>query len=86
MVTHSAGLHTISGNLTLGQFPSSNGSYSMSGSASLSVAGAENIGVGGSGTFTQTGGTNSAASIVVGSQPGPTDSYNLEGGNVTLST
>ncbi len=80
--TQSGGTHYINyqgGNLYLGYNANSSGSYSLSGTGTLSTT-SECIGLNGIGTFTQTGGTNNATSgITLGLRPGSTGSYLLNG-------
>src|SRR6185312_6499678 len=52
------GTALVHGTLTVGNFAGSNGVYELDDGA-LSVDGAENIGLGGEGAFTQAGGSNS---------------------------
>jgi autotransporter-associated beta strand protein len=67
------------GYLFIGQEQGSSGSYNLSGSGLLS-ANIENVGYGGTGTFTQSGGTNTATTLYLGSSP--SSSYNLSGSGV----
>jgi hypothetical protein len=60
-----------------------NYTYSLSGSASLSVSGNEQLGGSGQGTFTQQGGSNTAGSIRIASF---NSVYNLQSGNVSSGT
>jgi hypothetical protein len=76
--------------LVIGDFNSANGTYILS-AGSLNVMGispAEEIGIGGKGTFNQTGGINnltgSAALMRVQSSTGAS-SYNLSGGSLAIS-
>ncbi len=72
---------------TLGYSPSSSGAYSLSGSGLLTVTPPEAIGFMGSGTFTQTGGTNSASGgLVLAQYGGSTGTYNLNGGLLRVSS
>jgi fibronectin-binding autotransporter adhesin len=83
----SGGLNTISGasaSLSLGASPFTAGYYTLSAGGSLSVSGAEVIGAGGAGTFTQNGGNNFGASLIVGSSS--LGRYTLSGsGSLTVS-
>ncbi len=74
------GTHTVSDILILGDSPGASGTYNLSGTGSLSVTGAggETIGNSGTGTFTQTGGTNTVAqTLTLGDQSGASGSYTL---------
>ena len=51
----------MTGNLILGDHSGASGSYTLSGTGSLSVVGVEYIGESGRGAFTQSGGTNAVA-------------------------
>jgi autotransporter-associated beta strand protein len=63
--TNSIGLYN-SGPLFLGSNAGGSGAYNLSGSGQLS-AGSEFVGSSGTGTFTQTGGTNTVSSLSIGS-------------------
>ena len=76
----------LGGSLTLGGGSTSSGSYSLSGSGLLSDYWFETIGASGTGTFTQSGGTNSYSGgpnnqgfLSVGSMTGSVGNYNLSG-------
>jgi autotransporter-associated beta strand protein len=72
----SGGTNNVGGNLFAGN-------YNLSGNGLLSTSGWEYIGFG-TGTFTQTGGTNDAESILsLGTEPGSSGTYNLMGGLLT---
>jgi T5SS/PEP-CTERM-associated repeat protein len=81
----SAGNNTVVGGLDLGYQTGSSGTYSLSGAGALSVTGAagaagETIGYNGNGTFTQTGGTNTASGVLyLGYQAGSSGTYTLSG-------
>jgi autotransporter-associated beta strand protein len=80
-IAQSAGINTIIGNgaLYLGNNSGGSGIYSLSGSGQL-IAPNEQLGVSGSATMTQTGGTNSvSSSLSLGVNPGSSGSYNLSG-------
>ena len=77
-----SGVHTIYGSLYLGYTGSSCGSYSMSGACTLSASN-EYIGYSGSGSFTQTGGTNTTE-VFLGNNAGGIGTYAL-GGSGLLS-
>ena len=60
------------------------GMVNLSGNASFSVGGNESIGSSGTGTFTQTGGTNTVAgTLTLAANTGSTGSYSLQGGALT---
>ncbi len=92
--TQSGGTNTA-GNLYLGYFfgYGSNGSYSLSGAGQLSVSGSEYVGynqaasgsVNAVGTFTQSGGTNTAGSLALACSGG-SGTYNLNGGQLVVSS
>ena len=69
-----------------GQSSTGNGLLSLSGSALLSVAGQECVGYLGSGTLTQSGGTNAVGSVVLGKSAGSSGTYNLRDGLLALSS
>jgi len=85
--TQSGGTHTVTA-LYLGAEAGASGSYTLSDSGSgslLSVVGNEYIGYSGTGTFTQTGGSNTVGSnLFVGTQGG-TGSYSLSGGSLSTN-
>ena len=80
----SGGTHTIGNNLFLGYSAGGSGAYSLSGSGYLSVSQRER-GLGRPGSFTQSGGTNSAVSLMLAQRAGSTGSYNLNGGLLRLA-
>jgi hypothetical protein len=88
--TQSGGSHTAY-HLELGSGIGATGNYNLSG-GSLTVATIENVGVQGIGTFTQTGGTNSAAMAVhlgwtaAGPVAGAASTYNLSGGTLNAGS
>jgi len=69
--------------MPIGVQPGSTGNVTLSGNAGLFVNNDELVGQGGTGTFTQSGGTNSAFRIDIG-DPGP-GTYSLSAGTLTLS-
>lgn len=76
------GTHAIQEWLCLGAWSTGNGTYELSGTGELSAA-SEQVGLMGEGAFTQSGGTNSVTgALIVGSVPGPMDSYILTGGQL----
>jgi hypothetical protein len=88
----SGGSNQVAGSLNLGSFSHDNGTFSLSGSGALSVAGSEYIGNSGAGTFTQSGGTNnigpsstSAGNLYIAANSGSTGQYSLSGtGAITV--
>ena len=80
--------NTVNNNLELGQNAGASGSYTLSDSGSgslLSVAGNEYIGYSGTGTFTQSGGTNTVTGILIlGANAGSSGTYSLSGGSLTV--
>jgi T5SS/PEP-CTERM-associated repeat protein len=78
----SGGLNTItSGNsLYIGDNSGATGFYTLSGTGSLSVSGYQYVGFSGTGTFTQTGGTNTVDDdLNVGARDGAAGYYGLSG-------
>ncbi|MGA9820636.1 MAG: autotransporter domain-containing protein, partial [Desulfobaccales bacterium] len=76
-------------NLTLGGQTGGSGTYTLSGTGSLSVPGGiEYIGYFGSGAFTQTGGTNSIpfGILYLGTASGASGSYLLSGGSLSAGS
>jgi hypothetical protein len=76
-------------NLYVGYNATATGSYTLSGSATLSTTGSEFIGGLGVGSFNQTGGTHMLTSgnnsfLYLGSAPGSTGTYTLSGGSLTI--
>ncbi len=85
--TQSGGTNTVSNfadGLTLGNNAGSFGTYNLSGSGVLSAPD-EYIGNSGSGSFTQSGGTNSTFFLELGCYSGSSGTYNLSGSGL-LST
>lgn len=73
------------GSLFLGHSDNSAGTYVMTGSASLSAVN-ETVGLNGTGTFTQTNGTNQVTStLLIAQNLGSSGTYNLEGGTLTAA-
>ena len=68
-----------SGNMYLGYRTTGTGSYNLSGTGSLSSYW-QYIGYSGTGTFSQSGGTNSATYLQLGVNAGAAGTYNLSGG------
>ncbi len=83
----SGGINTISSTnqLYLGFNSTDKGIYLLSGGASLSDGGTENVGYSGTGTFNQTGGTNTVGlSLYLGENSGSAGTYALSG-NASLT-
>ncbi len=84
----SGGTNTLassSGTLILGANPGNVGTYTLSGSGLLAVAGIEYVGYSGSGSFTQSGGTNTFSTGYLGFITGDSGSYNLSGSGALSS-
>lgn len=81
---HSAG-DVVANLLSLAEFDrDDDGSYTLSGSASLSTQG-EGIGIVGHGVFNQSGGVNNAThSLVLGTHPESSGTYNLSAGSLNV--
>ncbi len=80
----SGGSHTVGGDLYLGYSAGSTGTYNLSGdptTSTLTVNGTEYIGYNGTGTFTQSGGTN-AGRLFLGENSGSSGTYNLSDGQL----
>ncbi len=79
----SGGNNIITGGLNIGYQAGSSGNYILGGTSTLSVTSAagaagETIGYNGTGTFTQTGGTNTASGVLyLGYQAGSSGTYSL---------
>ena len=69
--------------ITVGNSPGSNGNYSLSGG--LLSAQYETVAYAGTGTFSQSGGTNSVSTLSLATIAGAAGSYNLAGGLLNLS-
>jgi len=83
--TQDGGTNTVSGDLYLGRDSANGGTYTLN-SGQLSLTGAysiEHVGYSGYGTFTQTGGTNSAWGLELG---GANSSYNFKGGTLIIQS
>ena len=79
VLNHTAGMFRDDNNVTLGNSAGSSGSYNLSGTGALTARNGI-IGQFGSGTFTQSGGTNTLSlDLHLGSQTGSSGSYNLSG-------
>ena len=82
--TQSGGTNNVSitgySGLYLGYYAGSSGTYNLSGSGLLSAQG-ENVGLLGTGSFTQSGGTNNIGndSLSIGTNTGGNGTYNLSG-------
>jgi len=87
-VTQTAGAVSASGSFLLGANTGGAGTYSLSGSGSLSapsVSADEYVGNAGAGTFIQTGGTNSTGILYVGYGTQSTGAYYLSSGTLDVS-
>lgn len=83
----SGGSSTIPRFVAVGLSPSSTGTYTLSGNASLLTYGSEYIGFNGKGVFTQTDGLNQMYNtLVIAANPGSSGTYNLQGGTLELTT
>ena len=71
------------GGLQLGNSPETKGTYNLSGNGLLTSPG-ESVGVFGTGSFTQSGGTNSGRGLELGQEAGSSGTYNLSGGLLIL--
>ncbi|HEY1686754.1 MAG TPA: dockerin type I repeat-containing protein [Tepidisphaeraceae bacterium] len=81
--TQTGGINNLNqGSLYLAYAAGSTSSYAMSGSSSTVYAGSEYIGYAGTGTFTQTGGTNNAGGLFMGNNSAGSATYTLSGGNL----
>jgi len=91
--TQTAGVNQIhmmengtGGQLILGESAGSAGTYSLGGTGALSVNSFEFIGLNGTGTFNQTGGTHTVGhELAVGAKPGSSGALTLSGGSLTVS-
>lgn len=83
------GLNSISGDLTIGEFIGSSGEYSMigvlGGNPTLTVAGDIYVGDYGKGTFTQEGGSITAANEYIGYESGAQNAFTQNDGTNTVS-
>jgi hypothetical protein len=86
--SQTGGVFTINGTgsngLYVGFATASVGSYSLGGGL-LNAVNGEQIGANGTGTFTQTAGTNTTGSMIVGTNYGASGTYTLGGGNLAVS-
>lgn len=77
----SGGENNINGSFFgVGWSPGDNGTYNLSGAASLNVAQTAYVGMAGTGSFTQSAGTTNANSLVVGDNSGGSGVYIITGG------
>jgi fibronectin-binding autotransporter adhesin len=87
LYTHSAGTVSIGNSLYVGYASGTTGSYSLSGTGLLDASAAsEYIGNYTVGTFNQSGGTNNANSISVGSNTGASGTYTQSAGVVSIGS
>jgi hypothetical protein len=84
---HSAGTANVTGYLYIGNNAGATGTYNLSGTGVLDATGAvcEIVGRSGTGTFTQTGGTNQSTILGVAQYGGSNGTYNQSGGTATFS-
>jgi len=72
--------------LYVGNAAGSIGTYSLSGTGFLDATGKnEYVGYSGTGAFTQTGGTNKAASLTVGANQGSVGAYSMQAGALSVA-
>ncbi len=86
--TQTGGTNTVSNNLFLGDNAAGSATYNLSGSGLLLSAFSfgEYVGYSGTGTFTQSGGTNSMGTLQLGANAGSSGTYILSGsGQVSAS-
>jgi len=85
--TQSGGDHSISGFLFLGYNAGSSGTYSLSGNGRLSVLNGDNeyLGYSGTGTFLQSGGSNSCGYLSIANSATGIGAYSLSGGYLAVS-
>jgi autotransporter-associated beta strand protein len=89
--TQSGGTNSISGSfagstLNLGFAASSSGSYTLSSSGLLTLAGTERIGLNGTGTFVQSGGQNLPGTLILGFAASSHGNYSLGAGGLLSAT
>ena len=77
-------INSYYGSLYVGYNSGDAGTYNLSGSGQLSAP-SESVGYSGTGTFTQSGGTNSTSYLYLGNNAGSSGTYNLRGSGL-LST
>ena len=86
--TQTGGINSIgsyySGSLCLGNNAGDSGTYNLSGSGGVSAY-VEYAGYSGTGSFTQTGGTNSTYYLYLGNNAGGSGTYSLSGGQLSAS-
>ena len=83
-INQSGGTNRTSGNLALGYYPTDTGTYTLSGGI-LNIGYEETVGYGGTATFNQSGGTNSAILYTVGTTASANGGYSLSGGIVNAN-
>ena len=76
--TQSGGTNSVSGSLYLGYNSGSSGAYALTSAGQLSAA-TEYVGNSGTGTFTQSAGTNAPGTLYLGANAAGNGSYNLSG-------
>ena len=86
--TQTGGTASVTNGLVLGELTNSVGVYNLSnttGTGSLTV-GTTIIGYQGSGTFTQSGGTNQTGTLILAELSGSSGAYNLQGGTLKATS
>jgi fibronectin-binding autotransporter adhesin len=87
----SSGSNTLTGFLTVGQFPSATGQYVLSGgtlqvgTTSTTISSGTYIGGSGIGSFVQTGGIANTATLGIGQAAGSSGSISLNGGTLAVA-
>jgi hypothetical protein len=71
--------------VTIGNSTGGSGTYKLSGTGTLTDSGALYVGASGTGDLQQSGGTITAAGLVLGNNSGGHGSYELSGGQVTIN-
>jgi hypothetical protein len=86
--TQTGGTASVTNELDLGEFANSVGVYNLSnttGTGSLTV-GTLDVGYQGSGTFTQSGGTNQTGTLILAAFSGSSGAYTINGGTLKATT
>ena len=86
-VNNTGGAHTVTGDLTLGNQSTGNGTYNLTAGGTLNVSGFDFVGASGQGTFLNDASTDNTQILVVGRDKGSTGLYTLQnGGSLTVGT
>jgi T5SS/PEP-CTERM-associated repeat protein len=87
LFSQSGGTNTV-GTLIMGANSNDQGSYNLSGAASLltGAAATEYVGQSGQGTFTQSNGSNAPVNLYLGLNPGSSGTYTMTGAGSTLNS